>query len=418
MSVHNTLLLVIVVLTAVAFDFTNGFHDTANAVATSIATKALRPRAAVTLCGVLNFVGAFLSIKVAATIASGIVDQNVVTLPIVFAGLLGAIAWNVMTWYFGLPSSSSHALIGGVIGATAVAAGSHAVKVQSVVAKVVIPAVAAPVTAGLVAAIATFVAYRIARPTDVPATHKPFRAGQIVSASLIALAHGTNDAQKTMGVITLALIADDRISKGSDPPLWVIALCALAIAAGTYMGGWRVIRTMGHKLTQTEAPQGFVTDTTAAAVLLISTRNGYPLSTTHVVAGSVIGGGVGKAAAGVKWKVAGRMVVAWIVTLPAAGLVAALIALLTRHGGNTTIVLAALIAVAALAAVFGVSRRNKVTADNVNDELDAIELNGIGSDGPDPLVPSTPAVPSAPSAEGRETTEQLLSSAAETEATR
>ena len=366
---HNTLLLVIVILTAVSFDFTNGFHDTANAVATSIATKALKPRAAVALCGLLNFVGAFLSIKVAATIASGIVDQNVVTLPIVFAGLIGAIAWNVLTWFFGLPSSSSHALIGGVLGATAVAAGTHAVKVQSVVSKVLIPAVFAPILAGLVAAFATFVAYRIARPSEVPATHKPFRIGQIMSASLIALAHGTNDAQKTMGVITLALIADNRIGKGANPPLWVIVLCALAIAAGTYMGGWRVIRTMGHRLTRTEAPQGFVTDTTAAAVLLISTRNGYPLSTTHIVSGSVIGGGLGKSLAGVHWNMAGRMVVAWVLTLPAAAFVAALIAVLTRRGGNTTIVLVAVGAVIAMAAVFGLSRRSRITADNVNDEL-------------------------------------------------
>ena len=236
---HNTLLLIVVILTAVAFDFTNGFHDTANAVAASIATKALKPRAAVALCGVLNFVGAFLSIKVAATIANGIVDQNVVTLPIVFAGLIGAIAWNVLTWYFGLPSSSSHALIGGVVGATAVAVGTHAVKGHNIVAKVIVPAVLSPIVAGLVAAIGTFIAYRVALPREVPATVRTFRIGQIASASLVSLAHGTNDAQKTMGVITLALIADGRLHHGANPPVWVIIMCAAAIAAGTYLGGWR-----------------------------------------------------------------------------------------------------------------------------------------------------------------------------------
>ncbi|MEP6851780.1 MAG: inorganic phosphate transporter [bacterium] len=364
---HNTLLLVLVVVTALSFDFTNGFHDTANAMATSIATGALRPRIAVALCGVLNFVGAFLSIKVAATIASGIVDQNVVTLPIVFAGLLGGIAWNVLTWYFGLPSSSSHALIGGVIGATAVAAGTSAVKGQSIVSKVVIPAVLSPIIAGLVAAIATFVAYRIARPNQVRETRKTFRLGQIASASLVSLAHGTNDAQKTMGIITLALIADARLDKGSDPPTWVIASCALAIAAGTYLGGWRVIRTMGHRLTQVESPQGFAAETSAAAVLLIATRNGLPLSTTHITAGAVMGSGMGKAA-DVKWRIAGRMVVAWIVTLPAAAAVAAGIAFATKRGGNTSIVIVAVLAVAVLAGVYAISRRDPVGAHNINDE--------------------------------------------------
>ena len=365
---HNTLLLVVVVLTAASFDFTNGFHDTANAVATSIATGALRPRVAVALCGALNFVGAFLSIKVAATIASGIVDQDVVTLPIVFAGLLGAIAWNVLTWFFGLPSSSSHALIGGVIGATAVAVGSHAIKVQSILAKVIIPAVVAPVVAGLVAALATFLTYRIARPGEVPTTVRTFRWGQIASASLISLAHGTNDAQKTMGIITLALIADHRLGHGAQPPVWVIVLCALAIAAGTYLGGWRVIRTMGHRLTDVEAPQGFVSDTVSAVVLLISTRNGLPLSTTHIVSGSVVGGGVGRAAAGVRWHVASRMVVAWVLTLPAAALVAAGIALTITHGGNATILVVAAVALVALFGVWRISRRNPVTAGNVNDD--------------------------------------------------
>jgi PiT family inorganic phosphate transporter len=366
--VHNTLLLAIVIVTAVSFDFTNGFHDTANAMAPSIATGALKPRVAVALCGVLNFVGAFLSIKVAATIASGIVDQQIVTLPIVFAGLLGAISWNVLTWYFGLPSSSSHALIGGVIGATAVAVGTHAIKGHSIVSKVIVPAVLAPMIAGLVAGLATFLAYKIARPNEVKSTQRTFKLGQVASASLISLAHGTNDAQKTMGIITLALIADGRIGKGSDPPIWVILICAMAIAAGTYIGGWRVIRTMGHKLTKIESAQGFVADTISATVLLISTRNGLPLSTTHIASGSVMGSGVGKRAAGVKWSVAGRMVIGWILTLPAAAGVAACIALIVTNGGNTSVVLVALAAAVMLAGVFYISRKNPVNHHNVNDD--------------------------------------------------
>jgi PiT family inorganic phosphate transporter len=373
-----------VILTAVAFDFTNGFHDTANAVAASIATKALQPRAAVALCGVLNFVGAFLSIKVAATIANGIVDQNVVTLPIVFAGLIGAIAWNVLTWYFGLPSSSSHALIGGVVGATAVAVGTHAVKGHTIVSKVIVPAVLSPIVAGLVAAIGTFITYRVARPREVPATVRTFRIGQIASASLVSLAHGTNDAQKTMGVITLALIADGRLRHGADPPVWVIVMCAAAIAAGTYLGGWRVIRTLGHRLTNIEAPQGFAADASTAAVLMISSRNGLPLSTTHIASGSMLGSGVGKAAADVRWAVAGRMAVGWVLTLPAAALVAAAIALITQHGGDVSIVLVAIVAVLGLIGVWMISRKNAVTADNVNDVEHDVEV--VDLLGPDPKV--------------------------------
>ena len=363
------LLLILVLVTALSFDFTNGFHDTANAVAASIATGAMRPRVAVTLCGAVNFVGAFLSIKVAATIASGIVDQNVVTLPIVFAGLLGAIAWNVLTWYFGLPSSSSHALIGGVVGATAVAAGTHAVKMQSIVAKVVIPAVIAPIVAGLVAAVACFITYRIAKPSKVPRSARVFKLGQIASASLISLAHGTNDAQKTMGIITLALVADHRLDKGANPPTLVIVACAAAIAAGTYFGGWRIINTMGRRLTDVQAPQGFVSDTASAVVLLTSTRAGLPLSTTHITSGAVIGGGIGRPGAVVRWGVARRMVVAWVMTLPCAALVGGLAAVATKHGGDPVIFLVAAVAAAALAGVYALSRRNAVTAKTVTENV-------------------------------------------------
>lgn len=367
---HDAALLFIVVITALTFDFTNGFHDTANAMATSIATGALKPKPAVALSAVLNLVGAFLSIKVAATIASGIVSSSAITLPIVFAGLLGAIVWNIVTWSFGLPSSSSHALIGGVIGATFVAAGTSAIHGHSIVAKVVVPAVLSPVIAGLVAALATALAYRTARPDERPRSHRYFRYGQLASASLVSLAHGTNDAQKTMGVITLALIADHRLGAKADPPAWVILACAVAIAAGTYLGGWRVIRTMGHRLTHIEPPQGFAAQTAAAAVLLTATQGGLPLSTTHITSGAVLGSGVGKKDAQIRWGVAGSMVIAWVLTLPAAAVVAAGIGFVVKDGGTVQILVVAVVAMLALLAVWAWSRRSPVTAQNVNDYVD------------------------------------------------
>ena len=379
---HDAVLLFIVVITALTFDFTNGFHDTANAMATSIATGALKPKAAVALSAALNLVGAFLSIKVAATIASGIVSANVITLPIVFAGLLGAIVWNILTWSFGLPSSSSHALIGGVIGATLVSAGHSAVHGHSIVAKVVIPAVLSPIIAALVAGLATRLAYRTAQPDERPRSHRYFRMGQLASASLVSLAHGTNDAQKTMGVITLALIADKEIAPKSDPPIWVIIACALAIAAGTYLGGWRVIRTMGHRLTHIEPPQGFAAQTSAAIVLLTATQGGLPLSTTHITSGAVLGSGVGKKGATIRWSVAGSMVVAWVLTLPAAALVAAGIGLIVDDGSTPLIVVVAVVAALALLGVWYWSHRHPVTADNVNDFPEPADRAILGAEYP------------------------------------
>jgi PiT family inorganic phosphate transporter len=365
--VHDAALLFIVVVTALTFDFTNGFHDTANAMATSIATGALKPKAAVALSAALNLIGAFLSVKVAATIASGIVSSVAITLPIVFAGLLGAIVWNVVTWSFGLPSSSSHALIGGVIGATLVSAGTGAIHGHSIVAKVIVPAVLSPVIAALVAFLATRLAYRTARPAERPRSHRYFRYGQLASASLVSLAHGTNDAQKTMGVITLALIADHRLGAKAGPPAWVIVACALAIAAGTYLGGWRVIRTMGHRLTRIEPPQGFAAQTAAAAVLLTATQGGLPLSTTHITSGAVLGSGAGRAGARVRWRVAGSMVVAWVLTLPAAALVAAGIGAIVDGGGLIQVSVVAAVAILALLGVWRWSHRHPVTAENVNE---------------------------------------------------
>lgn len=368
----EAVLLLIVVTAALTFDFTNGFHDTANAMATSIATGALKPKAAVALSAVLNLVGAFLSIKVAATIASGIVDSGAITLPIVFAGLLGAIMWNMITWSIGLPSSSSHALIGGVIGAALVAAGTSSIHGQSIIAKVIIPAVLAPVLAGLVAMLATRLSYWIAKPDERPRSHRYYRYGQLASASLVSLAHGTNDAQKTMGVITLALIAGNQLQPGADPPMWVIVSCGVALAAGTYFGGWRVIRTMGHRLTHIEAPQGFTAQTASVAVLLSATQGGLPLSTTHITSGSVLGTGLGRRGGSVRWRVAGSMLIAWALTLPAAGLIAAGIALIVVDGGSGQITVVSIVAVALLLGFWIWSRRNPVGAENVNETSESL----------------------------------------------
>jgi inorganic phosphate transporter, PiT family len=367
--VRNDTVLVLVVITALAFDFTNGFHDTGNAMATSIATGALGPRTAVAISGLLNFVGAFLSLAVAATIANGLVNTADVTLSVVAAGLAGGIIWNLLTWLFGIPSSSSHALIGGVIGSTIAAAGGSAVLWHGLASKVVIPAVLSPVIAGLVAAIGTWSLYRITRSLTQAARGHGFRIGQIGSACLVSLAHGTNDAQKTMGVITLALIANGTLAKGSNAPIWVIVSCAIAISLGTYIGGWRVIRTLGKGLVEIAAPQGMAAESASAAVILLSSAFGYSLSTTHVATGSIIGTGLGKKGAEVRWNVAGRMATAWVFTLPCSGLVGAAAYALAHAVNGTLGVIVILIILAALAGlIFWRSRSNKVDHNNVNAE--------------------------------------------------
>jgi PiT family inorganic phosphate transporter len=320
----SDLLLILVVSAALAFDFTNGFHDTANVVATSISTRALPPRLAILIAAVLNFVGAFLSLKVAATIASGIVDSGSITLQIVFAGLVGAIFWNMLTWWFGLPSSSSHALIGGVVGAMLAAHGFAAIHGDGLLGKVVVPALVAPLLAFAVAGISILIVYRIiGRLRPGPVT-RGFRLGQIASGSLLALAHGTNDAQKTMGIITLALVAHGSLN-AVDPeiPFWVVFSSASAIALGTYSGGWRIIRTMGSKIIKMDAAQGFAAQGSGAAVILAASHVGFPLSTTHVISGGVVGSGAAKRLSAVKWGVAGNMAIAWVLTIPAAGLTGA-----------------------------------------------------------------------------------------------
>jgi PiT family inorganic phosphate transporter len=366
-----SLIVLVVVVAALAFDFTNGFHDTANAMATSIATGALKPKVAVGISAVLNLVGAFLSIEVAKTISGGIVDDTKVTPVVIFAGLIGAIIWNLVTWLVGLPSSSSHALFGGLIGATWIASGADAVHFGKVVEKVLIPAVASPIVAGVVALVGTFLTYRITQKSRENVVGKGFKTGQVLSASLVSLAHGTNDAQKTMGVITLALIAGGTLAPGSNPPLWVIVACGLAIAAGTYLGGWRIIQTMGKKLTEIQTPQGFAAETSSAAVILASSHLGFALSTTHVTSGGIIGSGLGRKLAEVRWGVAGKMAVAWVLTLPAAAIVGALAAVISTQGSWGTVLVGAVGVVLALG-IWLASRRNPVTAETIN-EPEAVE---------------------------------------------
>jgi PiT family inorganic phosphate transporter len=321
--VDSDLILIIVIGTALAFDFTNGFHDTANVVATSISTGAARPQAAITMAALLNFAGAFVSISVAATVANDVVNADVITPTIVFAGLIGAIAWNLVTWWFGLPSSSSHALIGGVVGSAVAAVGFDAVIAEGLVGKVLAPAIVAPILAFTVAGISIAIIYRIVGKQRPGTVTRGFRYGQIVSGGLLAIAHGTNDAQKTMGIITLALIANGSLGAGADPPLWVIVSAAAAIAAGTYSGGWRIIKTTGTRIIKMDAAQGFSSQGAGAAVILASTHFGFPLSTTHVINGGVMGSGAAKRLSAVRWGVAGNIIVAWLLTLPAAAAIGA-----------------------------------------------------------------------------------------------
>jgi PiT family inorganic phosphate transporter len=364
---HNDLVIVVVVVTALAFDFTNGFHDTGNAMATSIATGALGPRTAVAISGLLNLVGAFLSLSVAATIASGLVETKVVTPTVVFAGLTGAIIWNLATWYLGIPSSSSHALIGGVVGATLAAAGGSAVKWQGLASKVVIPAALSPAIAGLIAVTGTYLVYRISRNVADGIRGPGFRLAQIGSASMVSLAHGTNDAQKTMGIITLALIANGSLPAAASAPFWVILSAGLAISAGTYLGGWRVIRTLGKGLVEIESPQGMAAESSSAAVILLSSHFGYSLSTTQVATGSILGSGLARKGAEVRWRVAGRMATAWLVTLPAAAVVGAgSYALASAVGGTPGVLVDLALLMLAAGFIYARSRQTKVSAKNVN----------------------------------------------------
>jgi PiT family inorganic phosphate transporter len=366
--VHNTFVLVFVVLVAVGFDFTNGFHDTANAVAPTVATGALKPRTAVLLASALNLVGAFLSLKVAATVASGIVSQGDIIMPVVIGGLIGAVAWNVTTWHFGIPSSSSHALIGGIIGAMIAHAGSSAVLWRGLVGKVLAPSIAAPLIALGIAAVATAIARRLTKTTDHATKSVGMRIGQIGSTSLLSIAHGTNDAQKTMGVVTLALVANGTLAQNGATPKWVVLTCALAIAAGTMIGGWRIIRTMGQGFTKLSPTQGFTAQVTSSVVILTSSHFGMPLSTTYVATGSILGTGVGTRKRSVRWSLAGRVATAWVITLPASGVCGALAYYGQRaFGVSFGVVVMTAVLLAYCAFIYQRSRKDKINANNVND---------------------------------------------------
>jgi PiT family inorganic phosphate transporter len=407
---HASVILALVVVTALAFDFTNGFHDTANAMATTIATGALRPRTAVALSGLLNLVGAFLSVQVALTVTNAVVKiQNSNGTPkasltasggqalllIVLAGLVGGIVWNLLTWLLGLPSSSSHALFGGLIGASIAGLGWAGVnwngdgsKLDGVVGKVLLPAVMSPVIAAVVATVGTWAVYRVTAGVAARFTGSGFRWGQIGSASLVSLAHGTNDAQKTMGVITLALIAAGDWTDTKNIPFWVKVACAVAIALGTYLGGWRIIRTLGKGLVDIAPPQGTAAQSASAAVILASSHLGFALSTTHVATGSVLGSGIGRPGAHVRWRVAGRMVAAWLITLPAAAIVGAAM-WWTAHliGGLAGAVAVVAVLLAATVAIWLRSRRTPVGHQNVNDDWEAVAEPAPAAD----RVPATAA---------------------------
>jgi PiT family inorganic phosphate transporter len=346
------LTLVAVVAVALFFDFTNGFHDTANSIATSVSTRALSPRAAVLSAAVLNFAGAFVSLKVAATIASGIVTPGAITLDIVLAGLVGAITWNLVTWYLGLPSSSSHALIGGVVGSAIAADGFDVVNWDGITEKVLLPSLVAPIAGFLVAAVLMLTITWLIRRRGPGLVNRLFRRFQLVSGGFVAFTHGTNDAQKTMGIIALALVASGHLEEGADPPMWVIVSAALAMSAGTYAGGWRIIKTLGTRIAKLDPPQGFAAQTACAGILWTTAHFGFPVSTTHTISGSVMGAGATRRLSAVRWGVAGSILVAWVLTLPSAAVVGAAMELVTRlpAGDAIVFVLAGLIASAAFMA--------------------------------------------------------------------
>lgn len=371
MDPATLVVVVLVIVTALTFDFTNGFHDTANAMATSIATGALKPKTAIIAAGTLNLIGAFLSTEVTKTISGGIINEQQVTISaaFIFAGLVGAIIWNLITWLVGLPSSSSHALFGGLVGAVIVGAGVEGVNFAAVLTKVLIPALVSPVVAGLAAFCAVKLIFFVVRKMEEGQIESGFRHGQTVTACLVALSHGTNDAQKTMGIITLTLIAVGFQQSGTGPELWVVAICGLAIALGTYMGGWRVIRTLGKGLTEISTPQGFAAEAASATTILVSSHMGFALSTTQVCSGSIIGTGLGKKGNKVNWGVAGKMLIAWIVTFPAAGIVGALACALAKTSVWGTVAVA-FIACAVAFIIWRLSRRNPINSANVNERAD------------------------------------------------
>jgi len=315
-------LLVLVIAIALAFDFTNGFHDTANYVATWVGTRAVTPRLAVAISAAANLAGAFVTTAVAKTVGKGIIDTGLATEKTVLAALLGAIAWNLLTWWLGLPSSSTHALIGGLVGAALVQSGSAGVQWHGLWEKVALPALASPIAGFVGAFVLMVVIYRVFFGLSPGVAHRGFRYGQLLSGTWVAFTHGANDAQKTMGVIALALYTNGTISH-FYVPAWVKIAAGLTIAAGTYAGGWRIIRTLGQRIYKLQPENGFAAQISAGSTLWLGTHYGFPISTTHVVTGSVMGAGATRRFSAVRWGVAGNIAFAWILTLPAAGLVAA-----------------------------------------------------------------------------------------------
>ena len=368
---------VLVVALALFFDFTNGFHDTANAMATPIATGAMKPRTAVLIAALLNLAGAFLSTAVAKTISVDLISEDVtIKVEMIFAGLCGAILWNLTTWILGLPSSSSHALFGGLIGAAVASAGFDAVNFIKVVEKVILPSLFAPIIAGLAAYLATRLAYLITARSQaeraksgIGTGRSRFRIGQMFSSSLVALSHGTNDGQKTMGVITLVLISAGMLGKDSGVPLWVMIAAAVTIALGTYMGGWRIIKTMGTGLSEIKPAQGLAAETATGVSILASTSFGFALSTTQVASGGVIGAGLGRKGGQVRWSKASHVVGAWFLTLPAAAIVGAFAAWIAGLGTFGILIDAVLITGVTIA-LFQISKRNAVTHTNVLSEVE------------------------------------------------
>jgi PiT family inorganic phosphate transporter len=349
-----TITLIAAVALALFFDFTNGFHDAANAIATTVSTRALSPRLAVLMAGVLNFAGAFISIKVATTVAKGVINSSAVSADVVLAAVVGAIVWNLVTWYLGLPTSSSHALIGGIAGAGIGAGGFRVVQWGGVVQKILIPS-ALSVAIGMVLAslivLAILWVFRRVRPSRIS---RGFRRVQVVSAAFVAVAHGTNDAQKTMGVIALALLVSHP-THHFEVPVWVIASAATAMAFGTYAGGWRIINTVGRRVTHLEPYQGFAAETSTAAILFTTAQLGFPVSTTHTISGSVLGAGGVRNPNAVRWGIVRSIITAWLFTFPAAGVVAVVMSLLTRIPGGTALVFALAVTFSAL--LFAARRR-------------------------------------------------------------
>jgi inorganic phosphate transporter, PiT family len=323
---RNDILLGLVVIVALGFDFTNGFHDTANAVATSVSTRALSPRAAVSIAAVANLLGAFFTVAVAKTIATGIIDGHLATMQTLLAALLGAIAWNLATWWLGLPSSSSHALIGGLVGAALAQSGTSGVEWHGVAHKVVIPALVAPAIAFAVAFSLLLIIYWLFQSLRPSVANRGFRVGQIAAGTWVAFVHGSNDAQKTMGVIALALVLHDHGSLAElTVPTWVKFAAGIAIALGTYVGGWRIMRTLGQGIFKLEPESGFAAQAATGATIYAATKYGYPLSTTHVISGAITGAGATTRLSAVRWGIAGRIAFAWILTLPASAATAALL---------------------------------------------------------------------------------------------